>query len=233
MSQTPDELNRPATAPMSSAAVHSLCGTPLPQWPPFGPMISIRDDDAAKLLQFYQGELDQLKCQGCGQPLSPPPSLVVSFNEYTLEYIHYCPLARQHPDIISEIEEDAKAKGNTVLSGFESPDDLRNAAWQILAARAAAFYRALNVVLTEASDEAWEAAWPEVTSSACAAMLASRLVGLSVPVDAGLYNSVASYSPERISRGFQEVQARTWASMCERWLLPDPPTTTLEQDFQK
>ena len=60
---------------MSAPAVHPVCGTPLPVWPPFGPIVSIRDDDAAKLVEFYRGELDELKCSGCGRPLSPPPSL--------------------------------------------------------------------------------------------------------------------------------------------------------------
>ena len=218
---------------MSSAEVHSLCGTPLPQWPEFGPLISIRDDDATKLLQFYKGELDQVKCQGCGRPLSVRPSLVVSFNEYTLEFIHYGPLARQNPDFISEIEAKAKADGNTVLSGYESSDELRAIAWEILADRAAAFYRALNTVLSQAGQEAWDAAWPDVSSSACAAMVVSGLGDLGVPIDPGLYNSVASYSREIRSRGIQKVQARTWASVCERWLLTEPPATTLEQDFQK
>ena len=53
---------------MSPAAIHAECGTPLPPWPPFGPIVSIRDDDAAKLAQFYKGELDELKCQACGRP---------------------------------------------------------------------------------------------------------------------------------------------------------------------
>jgi tetratricopeptide (TPR) repeat protein len=218
---------------MSAGAVHADCGTPLPQWPPFGPIVSIRDDDAAKLVEFYRGQLDQLKCEGCGRALSPAPSLVVSFNEYALEYLYCGPAAKERPEVVRELEEDAKAKGNLVLAGGDSPDELRSIAWGILEARAAAFYRALNVVLTEAGDEAWGAAWPEVTSSACAALLASRMVGLPVRLDLALNDSVRSFSQERISRGFQEVQARTWISMCERWVLPHPPATTLEQDLTK
>jgi tetratricopeptide (TPR) repeat protein len=216
---------------VSAVEVHS-CGTPLHKWPPFGVIISVRDDDAAKLLQFYRGELDEVRCEGCGRPLSPSPSLVVSFNEYTLEYLYYGPAAKGHPDV-RQIEEDAKAKGTTLLSSFENPDELRAAAWQVLQARAAGFYRALDIVLTDGGEHNWEVAWPEVTSSACAAMMASRLARLPVPVDSGIYNSVASYSRERVSRGFQEVQARTWVSVCERRSLQNPPDFTLEQDFQK
>jgi hypothetical protein len=106
-------------------------------------------------------------------------------------------------------------------------------AWEVLEARALAVYRALNVILTDGGDELWEAVWPQVTSSACAALLVSQLVGLPVRADAALNKSVRSFSPERVSRGFQEVQARTWISVCRRWVLPDPPVATLELDLNK
>jgi tetratricopeptide (TPR) repeat protein len=150
-----------------------------------------------------------------------------------LEYLYCGPAAKQHPEFIRELEEDAKAKGNLVLAGGDSPDELRSIAWGILETRAAAFYQALNVILTEAGDDAWGAAWPEVTSSTCAALSASRLVGLPVRIDLALSDSVRSFGQERISRGFQEVQARTWISVCERWVLPHPPASTLEQDLTK
>lgn len=219
---------------MSATAVQCECGTPLPQWPPFGPMISIRDDDTAELVKFYQGKMDESKCESCGRAISPPPSLVVSFNEYALEYLYCGPATKQYPDVIAELQENAKAKGNVVLSGYGSPEELRTVAWETLERRAVAFYEALHVILTEADDEAWASIWPQVTSSACAAVLASRLAGLPVRVDLTLSESLGSFATERFSRGFQEVQARTWISMCERWVLPHPPVaTTLEHDLTK
>lgn len=219
---------------MNATVDQCECGTPLPRWPEFGPMISIRDDDAVKLAEFYQGKLDESKCEGCGRTLSPPPSLVVSFNEYALEYLYCGPATKQYPAVIDELQEGAKAKGNVVLSGYGSPEELRTVAWETLERRAVAFYEALHVILTTADDEAWAAIWPQVTSSACAAVLASRLASLPVRVDLTLRESLGSFTTERFSRGFQEVQARIWISMCERWELAHPPVaTTLEHELTK
>src|SRR5205814_7359029 len=123
--------------------------------------------------------------------------------------------------------------GNRVDIGPVSPDELRVMAWGILERRALAFYRALNVILTEGDAEAWELTWPQVTSSSCAALLVSRIVNLPVLLDPELKDRVGSVGSERISKGFQEVQARTWVSMCQRRTLSEPADGPPERDLDQ
>ena len=209
-----------------ATAVHPECGTPLPPW-------AIEDDDPAKLGQFYQREFDVLKCEGCGRPLAPTPSLLVSFNRTGLEYVCYGPAARQHPEDIQKIEQDAETNGTVVHSDFDTPDALRERAWRLLEPRAIAFYRAVSAVLSSADQQSWEAIWPEVTSSAVAAFAASRQAGLPVRPEAVVYDTFVAASREQRNRAIQEVQARCWISVCKRRQLPNGPSTTLEDDFQK
>lgn len=218
---------------MGNKNICKRCGARKPDWPPFGPLISVLDNDVAELLQFFQGELDDVKCGACGGRLATP-SISVSFDHYAEDLVFYGPLARVHPDDIKEIEKNATASGTSVVAGFNSLDALREAAWQRLSPRAALVYRALDNFLVDASDATqWEQTWAKLTSSAFAATVVARLARLPVLIDVELAERIRRHTGEQVTRGLQQLQARVWYSICSRWKVSAPPGGTLEQDFRE
>ena len=120
---------------MENEKICKNCGSPKPDLPPFGSYVAVHNNDAVKLVKFFRGELDVEKCNVCGEPYAIP-SLILSFDNYTEELIFWSPLAREHPDFMRPLEEDAVKNGTAIVSGFETPEQLREAAWERLMPRA-------------------------------------------------------------------------------------------------
>lgn len=212
--------------------IHEPCGASMPNWPPFGPLKSTLDNNARSLAQFFQGEFDVIKCEVCGGPLMTP-SIVVSFDNYAEELLFYGPRAREHPEDIRAIEENAKANGTIVVAKFDSPDAIREAAWRRLSPRAALTYQALDSFLINASDVSqWEQTWPRLTSSAFAAAIVALQVGLPLfNFDEKLAERIRRHIGEQGLRGLQQLQSRVWHSVCSKWKVSAAPGGSLEDDL--
>ena len=218
---------------METENIHEPCGARKPNWPRFGPLNTTLDNNASTLVQFFQGEFDVVKCEVCGGPLITP-SIVVSFDNYAEDLVFYGSQAREHPEDIRAIEEDAKAKGTTVVSDFDSPSELREAAWQRLSPRAARVYQALDSFIIDASDASqWEQTWPQLTSSTFAAAVVALKVGLPLfNFDEKTGERIRKHIGEQGLRGLQQLQARVWYSVCSRWKASAPFSGTLDEDLK-
>ena len=218
---------------MENVRVCENCGARKPDWPPFGPLISLVDNNSTALLQLFKGEFDAVKCQVCGGPLATP-SISIGFDQHAEDLVFFGPLAREHPDDLEAIVNDATAEGTVVVADFDSPSALREAAWQRLSPRVAHLCRVLDGLLADTlTDDEWERLWPELTSSAFAAYAIFLQVSLPLFVDAQLAERLRAYPVEQQLRGVQELQARVWCSVCSRWKLSAPPAATLEQDLAR